>query len=275
MADTAYSGALLRSAHYAFRPPVAEVDPGHLTPHETGDIFDPRPAAVAGQAGDVWQDLEATDHSEMVAREFSHWGNAPLAPLPSDLHPAVKHKAETERIVTNHLVVDFRPDTWTTIPYRNAGMGVALPYTQGRGPIQEGEAIDPDLGYLVAGKNAFDYTNAPNEVYGGDPGSSGGRRRLGYWTPRFGIYEFWTKQGQDAEVRAYTGLVPAFPADKPRIEDAAPYTPNSSGTATWIQPSYQDPSQFTLPAETIMTDYTAQAWGDQTAGSFEDTGGRL
>lgn len=270
----AYSGALIRSAHFAFRPPVAEVDPGHMHQHETGDIFNPLPDQVAGQGGDVWQPAEVADHTEMVARDFSHWGGVPSLPLPSDLHPFIANRAETERLIANHMPVDYRPDTWTTIPYRNAGQGVALPAVQGREPVQEGEAIPDDLQYLVAGKNSFDFTNRPNEVYGGDPGSSGGRRRLGWWTPRYGLYEFWTKQGQDAEVRAYTGLTPAFPVDKPPIADAAPYTPNSSGTTTWVQPTYQDPSTFTLPSETAVTDYTTQAWGDQVAGSFED-GDRL
>jgi hypothetical protein len=275
MADGAYSGALQRKAHFAFRPPVAEVDPGHLHAHETGDPFDPKPPAVDGQGGTVWADVEFTDPTEMVQRDFSHWSAVPSAPLPSDLHSAIANKAEAQRIIDNHMVQDFRPDTWTTIPYRNAGMGVALPYLEGRDPVQEAETIAEDLQYLVAGKNSFDFTNQPNEVYGGDPGSSGGRRRLGWWTPRFGIYEFWTQQGQTADLRAYTGLSPAFPVDKPAVENAAPYTPNSSGTTTWVQPSYQDPSQFTLPSETLVTEYTVQAWGDQVPDTFEDTGGRL
>lgn len=283
MANTAYSGALIRSAHFAFRPPV----PGVSADHGPGpdqqieqDPFQPVPPSagqvVAGADGtDVWQPQDQSPMSEMVVGERPHWTQL-QDPVPSNVHPWESEQAATDRMIANHSVDDYRPETY--IPYKVATQGQSIEITVGRQPFEAGENAPENLQYLVAGKNAYDYTNEPNpDVYTGDAANVG-RYRLGLNENQFGLYEFWTKQGQDAELRAYTGQQPWMPVDKPTIPDAAPYTSPSSGTTTWTMPSFQVPSLFSLPSETSITDYAAQnEWDAQIADSgsdFED-GGRL
>jgi hypothetical protein len=58
------------------------------------------------------------------------------------------------------------------------------------------------------------------------------------------------------------------------VPDSAPYTPNSSGTTTWLQSQWQVPSIFGLPSETASTDYQIAAAQAEASGGFDD-GGRL
>lgn len=289
MANTAYSGALLRSAHFAFRPPV----PGVSADHGPGpdqqieqDPFQPVPP-TAGQVVDgadgtnVWQPQDDTPMSQMLVGDRPHWTQLQDA-VPSNVHPWESEQAATERMLANHSIDDYRPNTY--IPYKVATQGQSIEYTVGRSPFEAGENAPEDLQYLVAGKNAYDFTNQPNEVYGGDQTygvhdpANVGRYRLGTNENQFGLYEFWTKQGQDAELRAYTGQHPWMPVDKPPVSNPAPYTAPSSGTTTWTMPSFQVPSIFSLPSETSITDYGAQnEWDAEVSDSgngFED-GGRL
>lgn len=257
MAEPAYSGALKRAAHFAFRPPVPGVSADHgPQPDSTvePDPFDPQPDTPSAQAHDLWQPQESSAHTEMVQRPFSHWGDL-LPPLPMNVKQEYVHTVATERMIANHSVVDYRPDT--SRYYKNATQGRSIEYVDGPAPQLAGVS-GPD--FLLAGTNSFDYTNQPNEVYAGDS-SNVGRYRLGKTVNDFGMYEFWTKQGQDAHLRAYTGLQPQVPVDKPRVPNSAPYTPNSSGTTTWVQTSFNVPTMFSIPTETASTDF-AVASGD-------------
>jgi hypothetical protein len=119
------------------------------------------------------------------------------------------------------------------------------------------------MAYLVMGKNAYDQTQQPNEVYSADQG----RYRMGVEIQDFSSYHSFQKVGQDAELRAYTGLVPDLnPLGKPVVQDAAPYTPALSG-ASYVTPAFQVPSMFALPTETSLSDFEAGTSGDYwTAG---------
>lgn len=271
MAQSAYSGALVRSAHFASRPPVPGINPEHLKPDPDPDPFQPAPEGVQPAAYDVWQPEDVSVHTEMQDRPVSHWAHL-QPPVPSSVPGETAGIATTARMIANHAQVDYRPNSYA--PYKHAEQGRLIEFTPGRMPWQSGESVPDESAYLQAGTNAYDRTNQPNEVYAGDEPNVG-RYRLGNRIEDFGLYEYWTKQGLDTELRAYTGLQPQFPVDKPRIEDSAPYTPNSSGTATWVLDAFQVPSHFALGSETSLTDYETQQTQDYwDGGGFED-GGRL
>lgn len=267
----AYTGALGRSAHFAFRPPVPGINPEHERPAPDPDPFSPPPeGAGQGVPGDVWQPVELPVHTDMVVAARPH--DTPLQPpVPSGVHQFQANNAATARMLANHSRVEYRPDTYA--PYKHAEQGRAIDWYVGRGPVEAGITVPENASYLVAGKNAFDYTNQPNEVYAGDAPNVG-RYRLQANQQDFGLYRFWTKQGQDGWLRAYQGLTPDFPVDKPRVEDSAPYTPNSSGTTTWTLPQWQVPSLFGLPSETSMTDYQVASAPAAADTGFDD-GGRM
>lgn len=264
MAEYAYSGALVRSAHFAYRPPVPGVSADHGPQPDTTvepDLFSPEPQTPSGQNHDVWQPADATGHTELAARPFSHDANL-LCPLPMNVDPRYVHTVAQERLIANHSVIDYRADS--SRYYKNATQGRSIEFIDGSAPQLAG--VDgPD--FLVAGTNSFDYTNQPNEVYAGDSANVG-RYRVGKTVDDFGMYQFWTKQGQDGDLRAYTGLHPQVPVDKPRVPDSAPYTPNSSGTTTWVQTSFNVPTMFSLQSETALTDYSV-ASGDVIGGFSE------
>lgn len=273
MANLPYSGALMRRpARYAARPPVPGVNPEHLRPDPDPDPFAPEVEAVS-RPGDVWQPQEVTVHTEMRERPVSHWANL-QAPVPSAVPSEVAGIATTARMLANHGVVDYRPDT--RVPYKHASQGRSIEYVPGRAPWQAGEDVPEGSAYLQAGTNAYDRTNQPTEVYGaGD--SNVGRYRLGVEIQAHGLYEFWTFQGHDPQLRAYEPLAPALPVDKPRLGETSPQTPNSRGTETWTPPvAFQVPSLFGLPSETSVTDY-ATATEAEAAGPVSefDDGGRL
>ena len=266
---TPYTGALGRSAHFAFRPPVPGINPEHEHPSPDPDPFDPAPpGAGSGTPGTVWQPSDLPLHTEMKVGPRPH--TTPLQPpVPSNVHSDQRDTAAQTRLLANHGSVDYRPNTYPV--YKHGDQGRSIEYVDGRMPQQSGIAVSDDASFLVAGKNAFDYTNPPNEVYAGDS-SNVGRYRLSKTIADFGLYTFHTKQGQDAWLRAYEGLAPQVPVDKPRVENSAPYTPNSAGTTTWTLSQWQVPSMFALPGETPMTDYQAANEAPDTSGSFDDDG---
>lgn len=268
---TAYTGALNRSAHYAYKPPVPGINPEHEHPAPDPDPFTPAPeGAGQGLTGDVWQPADLPTHSETIVRPRPH--TTPLQPpVPSNVHSDQRDRAFQARFLANHGVDDYRPDTY--LPYKHADQGRAIAWYAGRDPVEAGISVPDRASYLVAGKNAFDYTNQPNEVYQGDAPNVG-RYRLQNNQQDFGLYTFHTKQGQDGWLRAYTGLTPDFPADKPRVADSAPYTPNSAGTTTWTLSQWQAPSAFALPSETSVTDYELAGQAAGADNGFDD-GGRL
>jgi len=178
--------------------------------------------------------------------------------------------AHQRALLEDHAPVAYVPDIIRL--YTHATEGQANEFLVGRAPINAGVDPGQSLQYLVAGRNSYDAVNQPNEVYSGDDANVG-RYRLGRKTNVWGLYETpLGKFGQDAELRAYTGLSPHLPVDKPRIADSAPYTPNSAGTTHWgpARP-HQEVSSFALPSETALTDYAtlaASGIGDQ----FDDHG---
>jgi len=265
MADTAYSGALTRAAHFAHRPPVPGVNPEHEKPDPDPDPFQPAvEAAPNGLQGDVFQPEDISAQTEMRQRPIDHWGHL-QDPVPSSVPQQVAGIAATARMIANHACVDYRPDQYA--PYKHGDQGRSIEYTAGRSPQESGESVPDDMAYLVMGKNAYDQTNQPNEVYSGDTANVG-RYRLGVGITDFGLYQSFQKIGQDAELRAYTGLVPTLPVDKPQPTNTAPYTPNSTGTATFLTPAFQVPSMFAAPGETAVTDYEAS-----TSESYWTSGG--
>jgi len=255
----AYSGALSAAAHYPRYTSVPGVSGGHVEPVEEPDPFSPEPTGVQQTTADVWQPQDVSQQTDMIVRPVSHWADL-QQPVPSNIEGPDEDIAATSRWLANHSVEDYRPLTY--IPYKHASQGLSIAYTEGRHPQA------PSLEALQMGTNSYDITNAPSEVYGGE------RYRLGTWVEVHGLYEFWTKQGQDSWLRAYSGLEPAFPVDKPRVEDSAPYTPNSSGTATWTQSQWQSPSDFALPSETSISDYQLSTESTGAELGFDD-GGRL
>ncbi|MFJ3812578.1 hypothetical protein ACIPWE_40245 [Streptomyces sp. NPDC090073] len=269
MADQAYSGALMRAAHFAHRPPVPGVSPEHEHPEPERDYFSPAPEAdPGGVSGDVFQPEDISVHTEMQQDTIDHWGHL-QAPVPSSVPREVAGIAATARMLQNHGRVLYRPDTYA--PYKHAEQGRSISFTNGRLPWQDGETVSDEMAYLVMGKNAYDQTQQPNEVYSADQG----RYRMGVGITDFGLYQSFQKVGQDAELRAYTGLAPDLAQmDKPILADAAPYTPNVSGSS-YITPAFQVPSMFALPSETSLTDYEASTEGDYWQGdtSFLETDG--
>jgi hypothetical protein len=261
MANTAYSGALQRAAHFAFKPPVPGVNPEHEHPSPEPDPFNPVPAQEAGAvAGDVFQPEDVPVHTEMRQDVIDHWGHL-QAPVPSNVPRETAGLAATARMLANHSQVLYRPNTYA--PYKHAEQGRSISFTDGRMPWQAGETVPDDMAYLVMGKNAYDQTQQPNEVYSADQG----RYRLGVGITDFGLYQSFQKIGQDAELRAYTGLTADLsPIEKPTVQDAAPYTPAVSGSS-YVTPAFQVPSMFALPTETALTDYEATTGGDYWAGA--------
>lgn len=269
----AYSGALTRSATFAFRPPVLGVDPRHEHPDPQPDPFSPQPDTPPAQTGDVWQPEDVSAHTEMRDEPIHHWGAGVQQPVPSNVYSDQRNVAAQLRMLASSAVQRFRPDT--RVPYRHATQGHHIQYVPGREPVNAGSTVPDDMAYLVMGRNSYDQTNLPNEVYGSGGEGNVGRYRLGVDIEDWGLYETPTGRfGQDAELRAYESLHPQFPVDKPPIANPAPQTPSSSGTTNWLTPAFGSASLFSLPAETALTDYELATEAPATASEFDD-GGRM
>src|SRR5688500_7756490 len=105
MAERAYSGALTRSAHFAFRPPVPGVNPEHERPDPDPDPFQPVQEGVQPAAFDVWQPADVSEHSQMQQRPISHWGHL-QDPVPSSVPAETAGIAATARMIANHSAID-------------------------------------------------------------------------------------------------------------------------------------------------------------------------
>lgn len=258
----AYSGALVRTAHYAQRPPPPGLAQNHFTGAvENPDIFDPDVDTPDKQTGTIWgspPDIARQSNQPNLAQvPVNHWYDGQL-PVPTNVPYEVAQQAMQDRMMVDHEDANYVPDSIRL--YQHASEGMIAEWNVGRMPQNAGEDTSDDLHYLVAGTNSYDYTNQPNEVYTGDDANVG-RYRLGRDEKVWGLYDYPIgKFGQDAIVHAYTGLTPALPSGKPPMTDTNPYTPNSTGTAHWEPAqSNQVPSNFALPSETVMTDYATVA----------------
>jgi hypothetical protein len=268
----AYTGYLTRKGHYS---PPNDVAPGvntdHTHPNPEPDPFNPQPDVPANQAGDVWNPTENHFVTGYSPAPVAHWFNGELA-VPSSMPTyGAGQQVMQDRMMADHSVLNYVPDSIRL--YQHASEGVSIDWQLGRAPQHAGESVGESQNYLMMGRNSYDVTNQPNEVYSADQS----RYRLGTRITMFGLYDSpLGKFGQDASLRAYTGLTPQFPADKVQMnQNAAPYTPNSSGTATWTLPSFQVPRLFGLPTETSLTDYTISTQDAALSSDFASDDGRL
>lgn len=278
MADRAYSGAAVRGGHYSSRPPVPGVNIDHTNPDPEPDPFNPVPDQTHTQNASILtgvdEDSGQTGMPNLAQQPIHHWYSGQLA-VPTNVPTATAMQAVADRMMVDHSNVNYVPDSIRL--YQNATEGQANEFLIGRMPQNAGQDPGADLQYLVAGHNSYDATNKPNEVYEGDAANVG-RYRLGVKTNVWGLYENpLGKFGQDAQLHSYQGLRPQFPVDKPPMQNTAPYTPNSTGTAHWLPAAFaQVPSMFALPSETAVTDYTAATndFTDASMGSeFSDSRG--
>lgn len=273
--DMPYSGYTSRAAHFSSRPSVPGVNADHLHPDPEPDPFNPQPVPPANQAGTVWSidHPTHTGHTQeaLITQGISHW-YAGQAPVSSGVSTNNRMQAMQERMMVDHEDSNYIPDSIRL--YQHFSEGFANLFTIGRPAQNANEDPGVNLQYLVNGTNSYDHTNEANEVYAGAP-ENVGRYRLGLLLQYFGLYQNpLGKFGQDASLRAYTGLTPALPYDKAQMKNTAPYTPNSTGTAHWFPTTpTQVPSMFALPAETSLTDF-ATAAGTLGGGNsdFEDRG---
>lgn len=277
MVDRPYSGTAVRGGHYSSRPPVPGVNNDHTHPDPEPDPFNPVPDTPPNQGGHVLvssaDGAGQSGYPSLASQPIHHWYNGEPA-VPSGVPTDIRMQAMQERMMVDHDDINYVPDGIRL--YHHATEGQFNQFINGRMPQNAGVDPGQNLQYLVAGTNSYDATNDPNpDVYAGDSANVG-RYRLGVKTNIWGLYDSPIgKFGQDAQLHAYTGLNPQFPVDKPQIENTAPYTPNSQGTAHWLPSAFaQVPSMFALPSETTMTDYVATSdFADSAASSeFADRG---
>lgn len=266
---TTYSGYLKRRVAYETKPTVHAVGtdhgPGDVPAQD--DLFGPSvegPVDLAGFQGNVWEPSEDAPLSAYGDDPISHDGHR-TPPPPMGLLARLSMYAEQRRMLADHARVQYRPDP--ARPYRHATQGRAFKWWPGRGSQMAG--IDgPD--FLVAGKNGFDFTNQPNEVYSaGD--SNVGRYRLGVQQDDIGLYEDPRGLfGQEAWARAQISPTLEYHGDRARPgagPPSAPFLPDSS----FVRAPFQVPSGWGLGSETAVTDYIlATRPADDVGSDFYD-----
>lgn len=275
MVDRPYSGAATRSGHYASRPSVPGVNADHFTPDPEPDPFNPVPDVPQNQGGTVFGGENRAPVQSGVPNlaqvPINHWYDGQDA-VPAGVETASRMQALQERFMVDHSDTNYVPDNIRL--YQHVSEGQANDFVTGRMPVAAGASIpDGPLAGLANGRNSYDQTNGTTEVYGTAGESNVGRYRLGVKTNVYGLYESpLGKFGQDALVHSYTGLTPSVPVDKAPMNNTAPYTPNSTGTAHWLPAQVnQIPSLFTIPAETAITDFSTGTEDNDTG--FVDRGG--
>lgn len=275
MVDKPYSGNTLRSVHLPRYTPVGGVNADHFTPDPEPDPFNPQPIPPSGQTGTVLvgeqDEAGQSNYPNLAAVPVTHWYDGQPA-VPSGEPYARAQLAMQERMMVDHADRNYVPDSIRL--YLHATEGQANEFVIGRMPQNAGEDPGERLQYLVNGTNSYDKTNQPNEVYTGDAANVG-RYRLGVKTNVVGLYQNpMGKFGQDAQIVAYQGLTPDVPVAKEPMQDTAPYTPNSTGTAHWWPAGpYQLPSLFTVPSETAVTDYSSFKEEHDGSSDFVDRNG--
>lgn len=264
-----YSGYLKRRVAYDNKPSVhaigAEHGPGDVPPQD--DLFGPSvdgPIDLAGHQGNVWEPAEDAPMSAYGDDRISHDGGR-STPAPMGLLARISAYAEQRRMLADHSREHYRPDPARI--YRHASQGRAFRWWAGRGSQMAG-IEGPE--FLVAGKNGFDFTNQPNEVYSaGD--SNVGRYRLGMQQDVVGLYEDPRGLfGQEAWARAQISPTLEYHGDRARQGEgppSAPFLPD----AAFVREPFQAPSGWTLGAETAVTDYLlATRPAPEAGGEFFD-----
>lgn len=276
-----YTGTAVQAAqaHYGARPSPPGINADHLHPDPEPDPFNPVPATPPDQSATVWisdgYDESAAGQSNMpnlAQIPVSHWYPGQPA-VPSGEPYARAQQAMQERMMVDHGDTNYIPDSIRL--YQHFSEGQINDWIIGRPPVAAGQTIpEGPLAGLQYGRVSYDAVNQPTEVYSGDAPNVG-RYRLGVKSNMWGLYESPIgKFGQEGMLRAYTGLYPAFPFDKPPMQATAPYTPNSTGTTHW-QPAKpaQSPSLFAVPSETALTDYAVASTGGDAQSEFVDRNG--
>lgn len=272
MVNAPYSGNAVRSAHFAVRPSVPGVNRDHFTPDPEPDPFNPQPTPPPDQAGSILtgdqSEAEMSGQPNLASQPIHHW-YAGQPSVPSGVPYGRAQQAMQERMMEDHSETNTVPDSVRL--HKHATQGLAYQWLIGRPPQNAGVSPGTDLEYLVAGRNSYDATNEPNEVYAGDAPNVG-RYRLGVKTTEFGLYDSpLGKFGQDAQLHPFTGLSPALPQAKPQPAATNPRNAPSSGTAHWLPaPFAQIPSRFGLPSETALSDFATVSEG--TPSEFVGTG---
>src|ERR1700748_1800294 len=195
MVDSPYSGTAIRAGHYASRPPVPGVNVDHTTPDPEPDPFNPAPETPGNQTGTVWANeidfAQISNQPNLAQMPVSHWfdGRPPVpAGTGHEFTPqAQRLQAFQERMMLDHSVGNYVPDSIRL--YQHATEGQANEFNVGR-PSQFARETIPagPLAGLGNGRNAYDQTNAPNEVYTGDDANVG-RYRLGRKLNIWGLYQ--------------------------------------------------------------------------------------
>jgi len=272
-----YTGAAVRAAHFASKPAVAGLDPRHTHANAVVDMFYPVPAPPTAQAITLWDEDDTPGQSgqpNLAQVPTEHWWPGQPA-APTGIPTGRAQQIGQDRMICDHSVANYVPDSNRL--YSHAAQGQVREWVVGRHPWQAGESVPDNVGYLMAGRNAYDQNNQPNEVYGGGDPANVGRYRLGVKTNMYGLYDNPVGlYGQTAFLRGYTGLYPQFPFDKPRIDNSVPGNPNSAGTAYWgpATPA-QTPSMFALPTESAITDYMTATQQGATQEAFYDSDGMM
>ena len=93
MAELPYTGAAMRAAHFAFRPPVPGINPEHEKPDPDPDPFQPEPQNVQPAPYDVFQPEDISAHTEMQQRPFDHWAHLQAPVLSSETASPACHGA--------------------------------------------------------------------------------------------------------------------------------------------------------------------------------------
>jgi hypothetical protein len=237
----AYTGALARAAYYSddLRPPGAT--PDHGLPVVGDDAFKPPHPEAEVNAGVVWADeYEPAPMGDGPSLPTSHTGIR-AAPVP--LGTREWRLAYTGALIDAHSHVEYISDAKAR--YVPATKGTTYEYSPDEGPRDTGVT---GADWFMVGRNAYDVSNPPTSMY------DGGRYRLGRRKVILGDYDQPGKYGQDAELRATQFRAPYLPQDTPPVANPTGRTRNSSGTATWVLPSFNVPQLYATPQKEAPTD---------------------
>lgn len=245
--DSPLTGALTRSAYFGQPLSAPGVDPSHGENTAEDDVFTPV-HDYEPHAGVVWDDKNDTPPlAGAPVTPFSHTG-VQATPIPSGT--ADWRAKATAAMISAHERIEYGSDAKPV--YKNATQEERWDWVPDGGPHEAGISA-PE--WFVVGQNAYDASNPSTTMY------DGGRYRLGRRIARFGEYNFWQKQGQDAELRAVGFRAPYLPQDTPAIENPTPRSKVTSGTTRWRRTAFNVPQLFSTPGKEAMTDISVMQQG--------------